>query len=558
MGKDKHIQSYLKEVGLFLSKLAEKSDNVYWLSSPDFKTIQYISPAYEKIWGRSRQELYDTPEIWVSFLHPEDALKGHPIQEMAARVARLGSAARLSEHYRIVRPDGEIRWIMDNGFPIYDNKGNCCGVTGVAVDITKEKLYESQLEKAKEEAETASKAKSEFLENMRHDIRTPLTGIVGFADMIKMESQELRIKEYAENLIASSHALLDLLDEVLDSIRVSSGDIPNLKKKFNLQKTMRHVIDLNRAKAAERKLALELYVDPAIPQFLVGDKIRLHRIALELVANALNFTEHGSVKLSLLLAKKEGRELVINLIVEDTGIGIPKEKQQEIYIQFKRLTPSYQGIYRGTGLGLSVVKQFVNDLGGEIYVESERKKGTRFTCSIPLNEALLNNDFGVDEEMNEITKASHKTKAIPPKSTEISANELMQKQYTVLIVEDNLIAQSVAKSILNKLNCRADIADTGKKAVELCRTNHYDLIFMDIGLPDIDGYEVTHMIRVQELDTKIHTPIVALTAHGEEDDKTRCINAGMNAVLIKPLTAKACDEILDAFLAGYNRDNQDN
>ena len=136
---DDKASAALSIYGNFLSKLSENSDHVYWLSSPDFKKIQYISPAYEKIWGRSRDELYLNPETWITFLHPEDRDREHPIQEMAEKVARLGDAARFSAQYRIIRPDKEIRWIMDNGFPVFDNNGICCGVTGVAVDVTKEK-----------------------------------------------------------------------------------------------------------------------------------------------------------------------------------------------------------------------------------------------------------------------------------------------------------------------------------------------------------------------------------------------------------------------------------
>lgn len=468
------------------------------------------------------------------------------IDDIDNRIMQDGVPAILEEP--VVTPQGEKKFFLSQKQPIRDHNNVIIGLLGFSIDITERKKMEEELRKAKELAEAANKAKTEFLENMRHDIRTPLTGIVGFADILEMESDNPQVKEYAENLVASSHALLDLLDEVLEAIRVSSGEIPRLKKKFNLQKTLQQIIELNRAKAAQKKLKMTFNYDSQIPRYLIGDKIRIHRIALELVANALNFTDTGYVKLTATLAQQDHRELIIKLVVEDSGIGIPKDKQQEIFLQFKRLTPSYQGIYKGAGLGLSVIKQFVDELNGEIYVESEVGKGTRFTCLLPLQQSLLNDEFGVDDEMEKvIDKPYETTYAQEIKPSQKASN---QTQYRVLVVEDNPIAQTVAKSILAQLNCQADIAESGNKAVEMWKAGAYDLIFMDIGLPDIDGYQVTHLIRVQELAKKSHTPIIALTAHAGDENKKRCIDAGMNAVLTKPLTVKSCTDIVDAFIPG--------
>ncbi|CEK11164.1 response regulator [Legionella hackeliae] len=448
--------------------------------------------------------------------------------------------------------DGRIITELTIKSPLYNEKKEIVGVIGTSMDITEQKNLEQDLIAARQKAEAASLAKTEFLENMRHDIRTPLTGIVGFADILKMEADSPHIKEYAENLIASSHALLDLLDEVLEAIRVSSGEIPKLKKKFSLYKTLENIIKLNRAKAAHKNLDLSLDIDTNIPAYVIGDKVRVHRIILELIANALNFTDFGFVKLSAHLAKRNNRELIIKLIVEDSGIGIPQDKQQEIYLQFKRLTPSYQGLYKGAGLGLSVVKQFIDELEGEIYVKSAPRKGSRFTCVIPLQEPLLDDDLGVDEELEKALDAPYQTTyAEQIRSVQLDDSK---KQYQVLVVEDNPIAQSIATSLLTSLNCNVDIAETGKKAIEQWKTNPYDLIFMDIGLPDLDGYEVTHLIRVQELPKKTHTPIIALTAHVGEENKKRCIDAGMNAVINKPLTAKNCADIVATFIPGRKQE----
>ena len=258
------------------------------------------------------------------------------------------------------------------------------------------KKIEEELYQAKIIAEAGNQAKTEFLENMRHDIRTPLSGIMGFAEFLKSESHEPHIKDYADNLIASSRALNSLMNEVLEAVRVSSGEIPMLKRKFNITDTFEHIAALYSAKAHEKQLKLSLTMDNTLLHFVIGDKIRLHRIALELVGNAINFTDQGHVTIDVALAKKEDRNLVIKMMVTDSGIGIPKDKQQEIYLQFKRLTPSYQGIYKGAGLGLSIVKQFIEELHGEIYVKSEPTKGACFTCLIPLQAPLLDDVSGID------------------------------------------------------------------------------------------------------------------------------------------------------------------
>ena len=541
-------QFILEDIGNFLDKLAEKSESVYWLSSPNFQKIQYISPAFEKIWGRSRDALYADPELWINYLHPDDVKDYHPIHKMAEQVAKLGQAARYEENYRIIRPDGEIRWIIDRGFPIYNKDGTCAGITGVAIDITKEKQVEEALYQAKDKAEAASKAKTEFLENMRHDIRTPLTGIIGFSDIIKNEASDPKIKEYADNLVVSSHALLDLLNEVLEAIKVASGEIPVLKKKFDLKAKVNHIVDLNQARAAEKHLDFQLNYDDAIPHYLIGDSTRIQRILLELVTNALNFTNTGHVHISIKLAKKEDRKRIIKITIEDTGIGIPSDKKEDIFVHFKRLTPSYQGIYKGAGLGLSIVRQFIDELQGEIYVESELGKGSTFTCVVPFEEALLDEPDGQDDHELSLPSYKNHNKQVEKFTLEATHQLKEAGQSYVLVVEDQEIAAMIVRNHLLALNCEVDVAKDGKTACELAQDNAYDLIFMDIGLPDMTGLEVTKFIRTHELAKKSPVPIVALTAHVDKESKQHCIDVGMNAVFSKPLVKEKAEDILNAFI----------
>lgn len=446
--------------------------------------------------------------------------------------------------------NGEKRYFMSSKVPLYNSKQEVIGVVGISTDITERKKAEAALKEAKEKAEAANKAKTEFLENMRHDIRTPLIGITGFANIIKEEASDPKIKEYVENLTASSYALLDLLNEIIEVIKVNSGEVPLLKKKFDLKKRLQDVVTLHQAKAHQKHIKLLFSYDSKLPPYVIGDPTRIHRIALELVANALNFTDHGSVSMTVKRAKAGKKKLVVKIIVEDTGIGIAPEKQQEIFLKFTRLTPSYEGIYKGAGLGLAIVKQFLNELGGEIYVESALDKGTKFTCVIPLKQPLLDEKFGCDDSTialpyqhrNDVTAL----KVTPTENTHTSSHHSPVSR--ILLVEDHAIAAKVVTHMLSDLECKVDVAPDGNTAMQLMQENNYDLIFMDIGLPKMNGYEVTKRIRLCELSKGTHIPIIALTAHLDEENKQRCIEAGMNAVLAKPLVKEKAEDILNAFV----------
>jgi two-component system aerobic respiration control sensor histidine kinase ArcB len=450
--------------------------------------------------------------------------------------------------------NGQKRILLTSKVPLLDNKGDVMGILGIYYDITQRKKLEDDLRKSKEAAEAASKAKTEFLENMRHDIRTPLTGIIGFASIIAEESEDPTIKGYVDNLVASSYALNDLLNEILEAIRIGS-EVPILKRKFDLKNKLSDIIKLTKPRALQKNIQLIFNCDEKIPRFLIGDSKRIHRIILELVTNALNFTHEGFVKLTAQLEKESERKIVLKIEVEDTGIGIPPEKQQEVFLHFKRLIPSYEGIYKGAGLGLSIVKQFVEELDGEVYIESRGEGGTRFIIFIPLKKPLLQNEFGVDKTDISPSKESI-IRLIPAKKAEDNQLEKAKGKNHILLVEDQAVAAQVGKIILTSLDCQVDTASDGKTALALFNQHKYNLVFMDIGLPDIDGYEVTKRMRLLELNTDTHVPVIALTAHVDEENKQHCVNVGMNAVLSKPLTKEKARDIIHAFIPYYEQAEQ--
>ena len=481
----------------------------------------------------------------------EDVIGKHTLEvasELAwkntQKVVKTGKSLSVEEIH--VNEDGTKIYFLSLKSPIKSPQGEVLGVVNIAIDITDRKLMEIELEKSNEAAQLANKAKSEFLMNMRHDIRTPLTGIVGFASLIKDESNDSKIVEYAHHMLGSSQELLNFLNEILETVYLTSGKAPLLKKKFDLSTIVHKLMDLNKTKAEQKKLKFTLDYDPNIPAYLIGDPKRTQKILLELLSNALNFTHEGSVHVSVELAKEMDQETIIKILVSDTGEGIPEDKQEEIFFMFNRLHPAYEGIYKGKGLGLTIAKQCIDDLGGELHLESVIAKGSTFACVLPLKKALLEDNFGVHHSLEE-----SKLPAISPHPTKhepISENMAQENKRRILLVEDDGVAAIVTKNMLIHLGCAVDVAKNGKMALTQFNQAKYDLIFMDVGLPDLSGHEVTERIRVNESLADAHTPILALTAHVDEDQKQACIAAGMDAVYSKPLQKETAITILNAIL----------
>lgn len=454
-------------------------------------------------------------------------------------------------------PSGETLITLVSKLPIVD-EGKVIGIVGYFTDISEIKRKEKELIKAKQVAEAANQAKSVFITNISHDIRTPLAGMIGMTRIIFKELKSTQGQEAANNLIKAGKILLALLNEVIEITKLDSGDLPVYEIKFSVIELINNLVMLLMPSADEKNLQFIVDYDETVPSYVIGDQRRIHRILLNLVSNAIKFTEKGSVEIAVKLAQEKERNLVLKISIKDTGIGIPKDKQQIIFSRFHRLDPAHKGIYKGSGLGLSIVKQFISEIDGEIYVESESGKGSIFTCIIPLKKTLLD-EYENKTEMGFDTQAIHELKPDNLNittgvgdelslATQKNVPERSEKAAKVLLVEDNKMVQIATKSQLEELGCLIDIADTGEKAVHLLHTNEYDLVFMDIGLPDKNGCEVAAEIRTWEKQRKRHTPIVALTAHIDESNKQECLKVGMESVLTKPLNIEDAEAVLKTFV----------
>ena len=303
----------------------------------------------------------------------QDTLNGHPIT---------------NQEEILMLPDGKKIMTLVSKRPIVDDDGSLLGIVGYFTDITALKEKERELRLAKQQAEAANQAKSIFLTNMSHDLRTPLSGLLGMAHLMEQEMESESGQAAVKDLIRAGGQLLNLINEFIEFSKCEAGDLPVYDVKFNLRELIDNVMALHTPAAQEKQLHFDLAWDDQLPTYVIGDATRLHRILLSLISNAIKFTHEGSVTIGLRRLQRKARRLVIECWIQDTGIGIPADKRQQIFSRFTRLHPAYQARYPGSGLGLALAKQFIDDLDGEIYVESLEHQGSTFTFLAPLKMPL--------------------------------------------------------------------------------------------------------------------------------------------------------------------------
>jgi two-component system aerobic respiration control sensor histidine kinase ArcB len=305
-------------------------------------------------------------------------------------VVKTGKAKLNIEEPPIPHSDGRIIYFLTSRVPLYDQVGEIIGVVGISVDITELKNAQASLKEAKEQAETADRLKSEFIRNMEHDIRTPFGGIWGLANILYEQEQDQIKKGLLGDIASSAKELLDYCNSILDFSKVEAGNLPVLEKKFNLNELVNRILVIEKPAITVKNLQFQLEYEAGLPKVLMGDPYRLKRILINLLSNSVKFTDNGYINLKIKLIKQtNSRHMVIRFIVEDSGIGMPKEKQDLIYEKFVRLNSSNQGIYKGLGLGLRVVKQFMEEIGGDLELNSTLGKGSTFICTIPFKLPLI-------------------------------------------------------------------------------------------------------------------------------------------------------------------------
>ena len=500
------------------------------------------------------QALYWTEETYR--IHDTDAAKYTPSLETAIQFYAPESIPIISEAVKAGLATGtpwdlELRMITTTGRRIWTRaigkavRENGCTqrLYGSFQDITERKQAEADVLAAKAAAEAANRAKSEFLATMSHEIRTPMNGVLGFTDLLLDTHLDEEQRTFTTTIKNSGEALLTLINDILDFSKIEAGKLTLEPLPFDLPETMEQVLALLSSGAKEKAIQLRMEYPADVPRRIVADPTRVRQIALNLVGNALKFTQQGSVTVRV-VKMRSGGQCFLRMEVIDTGIGIAKEKQSQLFQKFTQADSSTTRRFGGTGLGLAISRRLSELMGGEIGLESEPGHGSTFWFSLPLVEAPGPGQANVHQPTPSDFKASSIADAIEPVSLRI------------LVAEDNPINQLVMMKLLKKFGCEVKIAPDGREAVQLFQSNTYDLILMDCQMPEMDGFEATGEIRRLE---QIHPsasspiPIIALTASAMQEDLDRCIRSGMDAYLTKPLRAQLLKETLWRLRAGVSR-----
>lgn len=484
--------------------------------------IMDMNRATANIIGLTHDEITDS-DFFDYFTEPQKA------REVYQEVFEKGSVADYPLTLRHVT--GKLTDVLFNGSVFRDEKGHVLGVVIVARDVTEQKRIANELNEAKEfaekaneeaqiakeyaqlathKAEDAVKAKQQFLSNMSHEIRTPMNAIIGFTKVLLKTELNARQKEYLTAIKMSGDALIVLINDILDLAKVDAGKMTFEQIPFRPELSISAMLHLFKHKILEKNLKLEVEYDKNIPNVLLGDPVRLHQIILNLVSNAIKFTSAGNIKVSVKLVSENDEQAKLQFSVADTGIGIEKNKLGKIFDNFQQGSSDSSRLYGGTGLGLAIVKQLVEPQGGVIHVESEVGKGSvfSFTLNFP------------------------KTDQNPDAELEIMELNGDARNINVLVAEDVPLNQLLMKTILDEFGFNCDIAENGKIAVEKLKVKDYDIVLMDLQMPEMNGFEATGYIRNR---LKMQIPVIALTADVTTVDLAKCKAVGMNDYIAKPV-----------------------
>lgn len=519
-------------------------------STPEGKWL-LVNKAFAGILGyECPEELYNT-NAFDFFLEKTD-------RENLLRELKKNKSVT-NHRLKLRRKDGSIAIVRANDRMVMNDNGEYF-LEGTLTDITEQyeaeeereriavelKIEKEKSEKYAEEALKLSGTKSKFLANMSHEIRTPMNGIIGYLTLIESGAyeNERELKHFTTVARQSAESLLDIINSILDLSKIEAGKMQIESSDFNLKQVIEQSVSTISAKAAEKRLEIFVDLPDDIETGLNGDATKLRQIIVNLLSNAVKFTGQGEVRITAETRKLNSEDVDLFVSITDTGIGIPEERLYELFKPFSQLDGNTSRQNYGTGLGLVICKEFVNLMGGEINVKSKSGAGSNFSFNVKLK---LNR--GKDYP------AENTNQAVPASETEfagqdkINLNGFKEKRakFKILLAEDNLINQKVSIKILNTAGYNVAAVFNGAEAVEAIRENHFDLILMDIQMPQVDGYTATKQIRQLDGAAK-NVPIVALTAHALVGDKQKCFDAGMNDYLSKPIIARDLINKIDSQL----------
>ena len=500
----------------------------------------YLSPEWKRQLGYDDHELENTFQEWEQRIHPED----HDRALGAIKAYLGGRESHLEIEHRLRHKDGSYRWILARGMMIKNEVELSSRMVGIHLDVTDRKMAEEVLRQAKETAEAASQAKSQFLANMSHEIRTPMNGVLGMAELLLRCALGDKERHLTESIHRSGMVLLAIINDILDFSKIEAGKLQLEAIPFEIRRTIQEAVDLSGPAVQKKHLKLLWQIDDRVPTYLLGDPTRLRQVIVNLVGNAVKFTERGIIEVVVCLTSQKGELYELSVTVRDTGIGIAPHVQPHIFDAFSQADGSTTRKYGGTGLGLGIVKRLVSLMGGQIVLQSAPGEGSTFSFN-----AYFNRCDSVQQSFQPSAVASG------PGAELLVCRTRKLEHIRILLVEDNPVNREVACGMLERFDCRIDTVENGREAVSAVENAEYSLVFMDCQMPEMDGFTATRLIREREAKAGMpnggaerravsHLPIVALTAHAMQGDRELCLAAGMDDYLTKPFTLSQLERIL--------------
>ncbi len=530
--KQKIAKQALQESDERFRNVTNSAPVLIWMTDKNNKCIFFNKP-----WLEFRGRLIDE-EVgngWKYGIHPEDKFKFNEIHNKS-----IVNRSPFKIQYRLQRYDGSYRWVLDHGVPRITKDGEFHGFIGSCIDITENIQTEIQLKEAiqraeflAETAEIANKAKSSFLAMMSHEIRTPMNAVIGFSEILKDTPLNDEQSSYLNQISVSGEQLISIINDILDYSKIESDKFELDHNTVDITRLTSDIISMMEVNIQGKDIKLSLEIEKLEVKRVYSDEVRINQILINLISNAIKFTPKGNIKLTLKSSiLPENNQARLDFSIQDSGIGISKKKQHLLFQPFSQADISITHEFGGTGLGLAICKKLCNIMGGEISLESEEGKGTKFSFYII-----------VDPDEKSITRVPFPNKKSENKFDKNSGRKCSKK---ILIVDDNIVNQNVAMTLLDNLNYESTAVSNGKDGLALIKKEKFDIVFMDLVMPDMDGYETTRNIRSGEsgIDNK-DIYIVALSALVLEEEKIKCRQIGMNDFLAKPLTKDTLSKALE-------------